>query len=49
MSYLLDLLFVVGVGLVCAGLWLIYIPAALIALGLGCVGAALWGAKRWEF
>ena len=39
-----DAVTLVGVGLLAAGLWMVYPPAALIAVGLALVGMGLMGA-----
>ncbi len=36
-----------GAGLAFLGLWLIYPPAACIALGIGLILFGFWGAKAW--
>jgi len=39
-----DAVTLVGMGLLAAGLWMVYPPAALIAVGLALVGMGLMGA-----
>jgi len=41
-----DAVTLVGVGLLAAGLWMVYPPAALIAVGLALVGMGLMGAWK---
>ena len=41
-----DVVTLVGVGLLAAGLWMVYPPAALIAVGLALVGMGLMGAWK---
>lgn len=36
---------VVGLGVIVAGVWLVFMPAALIAAGVGVLALA-WGASR---
>ena len=43
-----DMLAVVGAALVFAGLWWIYPPAGLIALGLAAVVFAFWVSRYWK-
>lgn len=40
-----DVLVVLGVGLVSWGIWMIYRPAALIAVGLMCLSLGLLGSR----
>lgn len=47
-----DTLALVGLALLVAGIWMIYVPAAFIALGVVLLGLGLFGATRgaktWE-
>ena len=45
---LFDLLALLGVLLLTAGVWWIYPPAALIALGAKLLIFSLWGASKWQ-
>lgn len=43
-----DVLVLAGLLVFLAGVWLIYIPAALIAGGVILVGFGCYGAAKWE-
>ena len=48
-SVVFDLLMVLGVGLIAAGLWIVSLPAALIFLGLVFSACGYLGAKAWVY
>lgn len=43
-----DVLALAGLGLLATGVWMIYVPAALILVGLVLLAVSLFGVPRWE-
>jgi hypothetical protein len=46
-SFIIDGLGIGGALTICGGLWWMYPPVAVVALGATMLGASILGAKKW--